>query len=104
MYLHQIAEGQGTNQIATFNSTLTAGFGTTAINDWLVLDGPQPSNATIVGRTKGMHVQADVAGPGWFNYFTMVFQGGRYFPCRDFDFLSWSPRTTGPIVFKILQF
>ncbi|KAF6987081.1 hypothetical protein CFC21_004759 [Triticum aestivum] len=77
LYLHQIAAGSGTNQVAIVASNQPAGFGTTAVNDWTVIDGPNPGTATIVARTKGMHVQADVGGPGWFNYFSMVFEDAR---------------------------
>ena len=77
LYLHQIAAGSGTNQVAIVASSQPAGFGTTAVNDWTVIDGSNPGTATIVARTKGMHVQADVGGPGWFNYFSMVFEDAR---------------------------
>ena len=73
LYLHQIAFGQGTNQVAIVLSSQPAVFGLTTVIDWTVIDGPNP-NSTIVARTKGMQVQADVAGPGWFNYFSMVFE------------------------------
>ncbi|XBJ06576.1 hypothetical protein VPH35_012217 [Triticum aestivum] len=66
LYLHQIAAGPGK----------PAGFGTLAVNDWTVMDGPSPG-VTIVARTKGMHTQAGVADRTWFNYFTMVFENVR---------------------------
>lgn len=77
LYLHQIAAGSGINQVAIVASNQPDGFGTTAVNDWTVIDGPNPGTATIVASTKGMHVQADVGGPGWFNYFSMVFEDAR---------------------------
>ncbi|VAH00302.1 unnamed protein product [Triticum turgidum subsp. durum] len=74
LYLHQIAAGPGINQVAIVTSSKPSEFGLTAVTDWTVIDGPNPASATIVARTKGMQVQADVAGPGWFNYFSMVFE------------------------------
>lgn len=77
LYLQQIAAGPGTNQVEIVTSSKPAGFGTLAVNDWTVMDGPSPG-VTIVGRAKGMHTQAGVAGRTWFNYFSMVFESGRY--------------------------
>uniref|UniRef100_M8BDW8 Dirigent protein n=1 Tax=Aegilops tauschii TaxID=37682 RepID=M8BDW8_AEGTA len=69
LYLHQIAAGPGINQVAIVTSSKPSEFGLTAVTDWTVIDGPNPATATIVARTKGMQVQADVAGPGWVKYF-----------------------------------
>ncbi|XBJ13523.1 hypothetical protein VPH35_005677 [Triticum aestivum] len=77
LYLHQIAAGPGTNQVEIVTSSKPAGFGTLAVNDWTVMDGPSPG-VTIVARTKGMHTQAGVADRTWFNYFSMVFENARY--------------------------
>lgn len=79
LYLHQVVQGQpNQNQAAMVPSSNPAGFGTIAVNDWTVIDGPNPNNAKIVARAKGMHVQADQANAGWYTSFLMVFEDGRY--------------------------
>ncbi|KAF7090985.1 hypothetical protein CFC21_093655 [Triticum aestivum] len=77
LYLHQVIDGPDHNQVVTVSSRHPAWFGTTAVIDWTVTDAPQ-RGATIVARAKGMQVQADVEGPGWFHYFTMVFEDPRF--------------------------
>ncbi|KAF6992625.1 hypothetical protein CFC21_009601 [Triticum aestivum] len=85
LYLHQIAAGPGINQVAIVTSSKPSEFGLTAVTDWTVIDGPNPATATIVARTKGMQVQADVAGPGWFNYFSMVFEKNSRYNGSSFE-------------------
>ncbi|XP_051220833.1 pterocarpan synthase 1 [Lolium perenne] len=77
LYLHQVIDGPDHNQVVTVNSGHRSWFGTTAVIDWTVTDAPEP-DATIVARAKGMQVQADLDGPGWFHYFSMVFQDPRF--------------------------
>ncbi|XP_044953299.1 dirigent protein 4-like [Hordeum vulgare subsp. vulgare] len=85
LYLHQIASGPGTNQVVIVTSSKASDFGLTSVTDWAVIDGPNPATATIVARTKGMQVQADVAGPGWFNYFSMVFEKNSRYNGSSFE-------------------
>ena len=75
MYLYQISSGPGTNQVVTFKSTKSAGFGGTLINDWDVRDKPDFNKSGRIARATGMHFQADQAGPGWFFYSSFVFMG-----------------------------
>ena len=77
LYLHQVIDGPDHNQIVTVSSGHRSWFGTTAVIDWAVTDAPE-RDATIVARAKGMQVQADLGGPGWFHYFSMVFQDTRF--------------------------
>jgi hypothetical protein len=77
LYLHQVIDGPDHNQVVTVNSGHRSWFGTTAVIDWTVIDAPEP-DATIVARAKGMQVQADLDGPGWFHYFSMVFEDPRF--------------------------
>ncbi|CAM0884919.1 unnamed protein product [Alopecurus aequalis] len=77
LYLHQVVDGPDHNQVVTVNSGHRSWFGTTAVIDWTVTDAPEP-DAAIVARAKGMQVQADLDGPGWFHYFTIVFQYTRF--------------------------
>uniref|UniRef100_A0ACD5XG61 Uncharacterized protein n=1 Tax=Avena sativa TaxID=4498 RepID=A0ACD5XG61_AVESA len=91
LYLHQVVDGPDHNQVVTVNSGHRSWFGTTTVIDWTVIDAPEP-DATIVARAKGMQVQADLEGPGWFHYISMVFQDPRFMhnylyfrPRSDFD-------------------
>ncbi|PVH61582.1 hypothetical protein PAHAL_3G068700 [Panicum hallii] len=78
LYLHQVVQGQpNQNQVAMVPSLQPAGFGTIAVNDWTVIDGPNPS-ANIVGRAKGVHIQADQANAGWYTSLLIIFEGGRF--------------------------
>ena len=78
LYLHQVVQGQpNQNQVAIVPSSQPAGFGTIAVNDWTVIDGPNP-NAKIVARAKGMHIQADQANAGWYTSLLIIFEDGRY--------------------------
>ncbi|XBJ06658.1 hypothetical protein VPH35_012291 [Triticum aestivum] len=65
---------QRESEVVIVTSSKRSVFGLTSVTDWTVIDGQNPATATIVARTKGMQVQADIAGPGWFNYFSMVFE------------------------------
>lgn len=73
LYLHQISAGPNHNQEQIVSSSFANGFGTTGVNDWPLLDAPQP-NANIIARAKGLHIQANQEGHGWFSPFSMVFQ------------------------------
>ncbi|KAM3188781.1 hypothetical protein ACQJBY_067631 [Aegilops geniculata] len=73
LYLHQISAGPNHNQEQIVVSSFANGFGTTGVNDWPLLDAPQP-DGNIIARAKGLHIQANQAGHGWFSPFSMVFQ------------------------------
>ncbi|CAL4903576.1 unnamed protein product [Urochloa decumbens] len=77
LYLHQVVQGPNQNQVAVVPSSQPAGFGTIAVNDWTVIDGPNPS-ANIVARAKGMHIQADQANVGWYTSLLIIFEDGRF--------------------------
>ncbi|OEL25653.1 hypothetical protein BAE44_0013329 [Dichanthelium oligosanthes] len=77
LYLHQVVQGPNKNQEAMVPSSHPLGFGTVAVNDWTVIDGPNP-NAKIVARAKGMHIMADQAGAGWYTSLLIIFEDGRF--------------------------
>ncbi|XBI51630.1 hypothetical protein VPH35_034118 [Triticum aestivum] len=62
LYLHQISAGPNHNQEQIVGSSFANGFGTTG------------SDGNIIARAKGLHIQANQAGHGWFSPFSMVFQ------------------------------
>ena len=53
------------------------GFGMIAVNNWVVLDAPEP-NANVIAHVRGLVVQAGQAGASWYTSSSIVFEGPRY--------------------------
>lgn len=52
-------------------------FGTIAINDWVVRDGPDASSK-VVARAQGHHFGAGQNKPQWYTSFNMLFEDERF--------------------------
>ncbi|CAM0958385.1 unnamed protein product [Alopecurus aequalis] len=77
-YVRQVGSGPNENQVIVFKPTVpTTAFGTIAVNNWVVLDAPDP-NANVLAHVRGLHVQADQAGPSWYTSSSIVFEGPRF--------------------------
>ncbi|KAL6650617.1 hypothetical protein ACP70R_009542 [Stipagrostis hirtigluma subsp. patula] len=76
LYLHQVADGPNKNQEQMVNPI--DNFGTIAVNDWTVIDGPNPNSSRIVARAKGTHILADKANSGWYLSAVIVFEDNRF--------------------------
>jgi hypothetical protein len=66
LYMRQVNEGQpNANGVRRPTSPrLPFGFGDVFVNDWVVLDAPEP-NANVVDDARGINVNADqAAGAG----------------------------------------
>ncbi|KAL6642449.1 hypothetical protein ACP70R_020630 [Stipagrostis hirtigluma subsp. patula] len=77
LYLYQVVEGPKKNQEAMVNSAHPGGFGTIAVNDWTVIDAPNPDSKTVA-RAKGTHYMADKASSGWNFSILILFEDDRF--------------------------
>jgi hypothetical protein len=68
LYMSQVIEGPKTNDISVVP---TGGFGTISVNDWAILDGPDPS-AKVVGRAQGLHTASSQSENSWFTAVNLV--------------------------------
>jgi hypothetical protein len=68
LYMHQVVKGPATNDKAVVLPA--GGMGTISVNDWAILDGPDPSAAKVVGRAQGLHTLS--SSPSEFSWFTAV--------------------------------
>ncbi|XP_066335124.1 pterocarpan synthase 1-like [Miscanthus floridulus] len=75
LYIHQVSSGAGTNQAVVVQGSSDS-FGTTAVTDWPVLDGPPADpSAKVVGRARGFHMLASPqAEYSWFTAMNLVFK------------------------------
>lgn len=56
---------------------LPFGFGDVFVNDWVILDAPEP-NANVIADARGINVNADqAAGVGYHSSLSLVFKSGR---------------------------
>lgn len=58
LYLKQVVGGTDQNQFEIYKPK-TGIFGTTVVNDWILVDAPVP-NAKIIARAQGVHVLSDL--------------------------------------------
>ncbi|XP_078149701.1 pterocarpan synthase 1-like [Carex rostrata] len=77
LYLKQIGAGPNPNQVIPVNSVLKNSFGMIAINDWDILEGPDPGSK-VVARAQGIHVQCGQNKARWFVNFNMLFEDDRF--------------------------
>ncbi|CAN6234280.1 unnamed protein product [Urochloa humidicola] len=70
----QLFMHQGNNQVTVVSCN---GFGTLAVNDWTVHEGPSV-NSKIVARAQGHHAESGLAGEIWYTSLSMVFEDGSY--------------------------
>ena len=79
LYLRQIGAGPTPNQAQVVPPLIAAtAFGQINVNDWDVLDAPEPS-ANRVARARGTHTKAGQATGDWFTTLSIVFEGARYY-------------------------
>jgi len=74
LYMHQVVKGPATNDIAVVTP---GGLGTISVNDWAILDGPDPSAAKVVGRAQGLHTLSSLSEFSWFTAVNLVFKDER---------------------------
>ncbi|GJN10631.1 hypothetical protein PR202_ga28742 [Eleusine coracana subsp. coracana] len=72
LYLKQVVGGTDQNQFEIYRPK-TGIFGTTVVNDWILVDAPVP-NAKVIARAQGLHVLSDLASVGWFVSLNIAFQ------------------------------
>lgn len=77
LYLNQSYGGPNPTQIAAVNPGLKNGFGIIVINDWAIVEGPDPGSK-VIARAQGMTVQCGQNKARWFVNFNMVFEDDRY--------------------------
>lgn len=79
LYMHQVNQGQ-TNANGVQRPPglgLPFGFGDVFVNDWVILDAPEP-NANVIADARGINVNADqAAGAGYHSSLSLVFKSGR---------------------------
>jgi hypothetical protein len=75
LYIRQVIEGPKTNDISVV--VMPRGFGTISVNDWAILDGPDPSAAKVVGSAQGIHMWSGQFEYSWYTSMNLVFKDGR---------------------------
>lgn len=73
LYLYHTCLGSNATQATVVKPDGATGLGETAVNNWMIYDGPSP-DATVVARAQGLHTYAG----NWHNTFSIVFQTERF--------------------------
>lgn len=73
LYLYHTPLGACSNQATILKPSLPHQFGNTAVNDWVITDGPG-RGAKVVARAKGIHIQTAKDGNNYYVSFNMVFE------------------------------
>jgi hypothetical protein len=78
LYLHDIHPPRADRNLVVSLTTAEAhGFGSLTVNDWAILDAPEPT-ATLIANAKGTGVNTDpLSGLSYQNSFSILFRSGR---------------------------
>ncbi|KAJ1695037.1 hypothetical protein LUZ63_011735 [Rhynchospora breviuscula] len=77
LYLHHTPLGPNRDQAGIVDPHLQNSFGSTVVNDWPLYDG-LGSNAKVIARAQGLHIQAGMRSQSWYNSFSIVFEDARF--------------------------
>ncbi|KAG8045410.1 hypothetical protein GUJ93_ZPchr0008g13244 [Zizania palustris] len=78
LYINQVYGGPNPNQLVVISeSQQPLSFGTTAVQDWTITDGPGP-NANYVGRAQGFHFQSGQTRGRWYLSMNLIFEDTRF--------------------------
>jgi hypothetical protein len=77
LYLHHTPLGPNKNQAGIVDPKLPNSFGSMSVNDWTLSDG-LGTDAKVIARAQGLHVQTGMSSQKYQNYFSIVFEDTRY--------------------------
>jgi Dirigent-like protein len=78
LYLHHtFGEPNQNQEVIVDPSSIPNSFGVTVVNDWPMTEEPG-ANSKVIARAQGLHIQAGIIIPRWYNSFGIVFEDDRY--------------------------
>ncbi|KAJ3705879.1 hypothetical protein LUZ61_009584 [Rhynchospora tenuis] len=77
LYMHHLFKGANQSQQTVIPSSNARSFGWSVVNDWPMYDG-RGADAKVIARAQGMHIQAGMKDPLWYNSLNIVFEDARF--------------------------
>ncbi|KAJ4761198.1 Dirigent protein [Rhynchospora pubera] len=75
--MHHLFKGANPTQTTVISSSNANSFGWAVVNDWPMYDG-RGTDAKLVARAQGTHIQAGMKDPLWYNSLNVVFEDARF--------------------------
>ncbi|EES09504.1 dirigent protein 22 isoform X2 [Sorghum bicolor] len=75
LYIHQVPSGPNINQAVVIDPS--NGFGRTAVIDWTIRDGADPSSK-VIGQAQGIHMRTSQNESIWHTSMNLVFSDARF--------------------------